>query len=1508
MAEEKEKIIKKRTLLQKTVNVFLYTGIILLIIILVFLGFSQTSTFRNYLRTYVCNLANKELNGHVNIGRIDGTVFSSLVLRNTVVNMGSDTLLNAGIIEVKTSPLQIFLKKIYIREIAIANAGISLLEDSTGALNISKLFPPASKNTTHSKFPFKIVAPDVELKNVNFSLRDYNLPESNSTYNRLNTHDFKIKDLNLSLSAAADLGNNSYKLKISNFSFVPNLNDLKLDKLSGEFYVDTNGAYINNLRIKTGGSNIALNARLSNFNLFDSTTFSKINQVKIHADLDADKFDFDDLSSLIPATSILKGTASVYLDAHGTLKDLTYNSLKLNYLDTHLESKGKIFDATNAGKMYITADFFSSRIRESDVAKLLPSIGIPVIKKLDVVSFDTLVYEGNPLNFKTKVFLKTGNGNADVKAAIDLRQNDMIYDIHAITHNLDLSPVIGLSTVFNSRLFIKGSGTNPGRLKAAIRFNGSGSIFEGNKLDSLRLTANADSQKINCNLFLKSSVASSNIKANFNFIGKDSPSYKIKGTVDNLNLAEFTHDSSSKSNLNFKLDGSGNSFDPDKLNLYLTLNLNKSEIHGVNIDSARAIADIRRNDNGERVINLISDLADITITGNFSTSHTVNLLAKEAGFISDAVKDKMNQILYPDSLFNRQISNGIAVFNKTKDNRRIVTPVLPATNLKYYIEFKNFDLLSLLLGSGNISLNGSMNGEIKNDNGDLYVSSNINMDYFRYLGKNNIYMLSNLNMGLNLSNNVDSVSLKNITASLSASADRMYAGKDFKKLDLLLGLKNDIANVDFSGKMEDNLSSNLSGKINLTDNSVQLNLDTLKILYNKFLLSNKGNISINYSRDNIGINNFVMARNGGEINVRGTLSRYGSQNLFVDITRISGYDLSTNLFDIGNGNALSGNIHLNANISGDFADPLAKINFGADSIEFRGKNIGMILGNMSYAGRNLNLDVRFLDSLIHRNQPELLLSGNIPVDLAFSGVQNRLVKNKQINLSLKANDFDLSPIGNAFPKIESLTGNVAANLILSGTTEDLIPSGFLTIKNSSFVLMPNNIEYLAGVKLSVNNNTITIDSLKLANTPGTKDGGIITGTGSIGLKNFSIASVLVNLNGSLKVLSEDSKAVSPGVYGDLIIQTEGNIVYTMDSGNSFLKAPLIVKQAKLIFPPTQSAYQSASRDFIYRYVVYNSDEQAKEGDFEKLIRESKVMNSGSNSNVPRLSSLFNYSISLQVQNEAVLKFVLSRELNQNLTAVLNGNIQYQNIGGKTNIQGELTLLDGSTLEFLKTFEASGTIRFENDLSNPFLNITATYKNYYTPPDAGSQEEPVEVKIRLAGLLKDLSTSFLQDKNNISVYVGSDNINNNKPDQTKTINDAVMFVLTGKFASDMTQQQQSQAINQSGSFASSTATSLAGSLLGMVAQKISGGYVSGVELRNVGSTTKFNLIGKVNKFRYTIGGSTQVFQDLSQVNMQIEYPLLQNLLLRYERKEAINQTSSITNAMINEIGLKYRFEF
>jgi hypothetical protein len=1512
LVKNKDKIIKKRTLLQKIVNVFLYAWIALLLLFLELFGISQTFTFREFLRNEVISIANKELNGHISIGRIDGTIFTSLVLRSTIVNMGSDTLLNAGAIEVKTSPLQLLLKRIYIRKVEIADARISFIADSTGSLNISRLFPASAKDSVHSKFPFKIIAPDVKLTNVNFSMKDYNNIASTKIYDNFNLHDLSVKNLNLSLGASADIAESVFELRINNFSFAPNLKNFKLKDLSGDFYVDTNGVFINNMKILSDGTDIIFKAKVNKFNLFDSTSFSKIEKSDFEVNLKSSKLNFDDLSSFIPEVNFLKGTVSTDLEAKGNLKEIIYNHIEINYEDTHLLAKGKIQEVLNADKMFISADLSSSRIRESDADKLMPSFGIPVYKEYGVIKFDTLKYSGNPLNFKTTALFRSERGSAGVRGLLDLRKDDMVYDVEFNSKNFDLGPLAGITTNLNSKGYLKGSGVSPERMNSTLRFTGNGSFKGNNVLDSLNINADANNKNITYNIKLKSDTTSAFVAGNFDFSNKGKPTYNLSGTVKDLDIAAFTGDTSLNSNLNFKFNGNGSNLDPDNLNLYLTLNFNNSVIHSVFIDSTRAIVDIRSNDNGERVVNLISDLADLTFTGKFSINNAFNLISKESGLISGVVRDKVNKVLYPDSVFNRQVNTGIAV-QSSKKKKIILSPLPQSMDIKYYVEFKDFKLLSLFLGSNQFNIDGDMSGELKNKGNDISFSVNTNLNRLEYWEGNSVFFLDNFALNLDLKNDIDSTSMKNILANLQVTSDRIFAGADIKAVNLNLKLQNEFADINLSGNLEDHSNVKILGKADLSDGTIKLDLDSLIYAYNKFSLVNKGNVRINYSRDNIVIDNFDLIRNGGEIGIKGSLSRYGNQDLKLELTNINGKDLAANLLDMASDNSLNSNVHLSAEITGNFSNPIAVINLGLDSLSFRNKKLGYLKGELNYSDQNLAVDVHIIDSAKSKNEPLLLLSGNIPIDLSFTSVDERLIKSKQIDLKLTTSSLDLGPLGNSLPEIKKVGGYLTADLTLTGTFDNPDPNGIITINNGDFIMEANNLEYIAGIKLSVKGKNVNIDSLLIANPKGTPGGGVMTGSGSALLDNLSLASASISLSGDLKVMSNDSKESTPAVYGDLVIQSDGNIEITTDFKKYFVKAPVIVKVAQLFFPLDQTGYQNVSENFIYKFVEDTSKAAVKEQEFEKFLKLAKENRSKDNTGQDNSKTEFDYSITASFQNEAIIKFALAREFNQNLTARIRGNIQYDNIGGKTSTKGELNLLDGSTLEFFKTFEATGTIRFENELSNPYLNIVAMYKNYYQPPEGDTKEELVAVKIKLSGPFKNLSQNFSKDKNNIGVYVGSDNIDNNRQDETKQPPDAFYFIMTGKFASDLSQQQQSQAVgayktsNSLTSTATSTATALAGSLIGGYLNNVAGDAIRGVELKSVGQTTRFNLIGKIKNFNYTIGGSTDVFQDLSQANVKIEYPVFKNFLIRVERKEAITQTT-ISSDMINELGLKYRFEF
>jgi hypothetical protein len=379
-------------------------------------------------------------------------------------------------------------------------------------------------------------------------------------------------------------------------------------------------------------------------------------------------------------------------------------------------------------------------------------------------------------------------------------------------------------------------------------------------------------------------------------------------------------------------------------------------------------------------------------------------------------------------------------------------------------------------------------------------------------------------------------------------------------------------------------------------------------------------------------------------------------------------------------------------------------------------------------------------------------------------------------------------------------------------------------------------------------------------------------------------------------LSEESRSASPSVYGELVIGTNGNIEFQFDGDKIMLEAPIIVRNAELTFAPQKSGYKNTSENFVYKYTADTVSIEEKEMDFESLV-ELAQQRSNLQASGPSVKSAFDYRINLTVEEEATIIFVLSEEFDQDLTAVLEGNIEYENIGGNANTQGELKLLEGSTLEFLKTLEADGTIRFESELSNPYLNITASYFDYFYPtPD---EEVEVAVKIKIEGPLKELDKRLIQEEDNIAVYYGSEAIDNNEPSPEYDASDAVMFILLGRF----TDQADQQEINEVNSYAAS----IGGSLLGGFLNKQLGDYVSRVEVRQSTSGTRVSLAGRAGKFRYTLGTRTDLFQDVSQANVKIEYPINQRLLLRIERKEAITETS-FSNEMINELGLQYRFEF
>ncbi len=376
----------------------------------------------------------------------------------------------------------------------------------------------------------------------------------------------------------------------------------------------------------------------------------------MRVDLAATDFNFDNLTSFIDATYLLKGEVTTHVSASGSLNNLNLEKLIVELQDSRLEATGKLRKITGGGKMIINTVFTDSYINQYDANNLLHTIKLPVYEELGRLTFDSLSYAGSPLNFNSRIKLKTDKGNITANAHLNLEKEEFEYDINIGTRNFDISPFTGITSNLNSKGSLKGIGLSPKNIIAQIKLNGDGSTIDGNYFQNLDIEADGSKGIIKTGLSFISGDADGSINVNLDITDESKPSYKFTAGLNGFDIRSFSGEADIPSNLNFLLEGEGENFNQDDLNLFASLIIDNSTIRGLTIDSTRAIVDIR-NETDQRVINVISDLADITLSGNFKIADLVSIISTESKIFSNAIANKLRQIQPPSIIDNINIYN-----------------------------------------------------------------------------------------------------------------------------------------------------------------------------------------------------------------------------------------------------------------------------------------------------------------------------------------------------------------------------------------------------------------------------------------------------------------------------------------------------------------------------------------------------------------------------------------------------------------------------------------------------------------------------------------------------------------------------------------------------------------------------------------------------------------------------------------------------------------------------------
>lgn len=1495
-----DKVKKKRSVFRTAVNILIGAGLVLLVLLLIILGFSQTKTFRELLRENAISIVNSSINGKLNISSIDGTIFTSLILRDVSISEERDTLISAKKIELNINPFQILLKKIYVKKLELENARFVILQDSTGS-NLSRIF--ASKKepdtTAGGGFPFYIQVANLSLVNASFRKTSYERLPVEQDYPRFESGDINIKYINLSLSAFADINNKDFEASISFLNAKPNIKGFYLRDLSGDFYLDTTRAEVDGFAIKTDNTDLELSAKMENFNLFDGFHLAKLKDKPVAISLDVEKFYFDDLTNFVESTHILKGAPSLALEASGKFGDLNIDELTIELGKTHLELTGNVKDLHTPKNMYIRADIKNGVIDDKDANKLLPTLDLPKFE--DVVLNDMHVkFDGHPTKFAAKLNAKIGEGNISADSKFDFDTPVSVFDINVKTENLNLQPVIGTHTRLNSAIAFKGEGFSPRTSTSSLKLSAANSYIGSARIDSIRTNISIADKNVYADIKALSKKFTADIKGKIDFSNEDIPQYDLYGTASKLDLAEILQDTSMSSDLNFDFSVLGEGFSLNNINSAATITIKDSRLKSYDIDSSVIALKAFEGERDSRRIELRSDYVDADIFGKFDFAGVASLIAYQTNAVSKTVEKKIFEF-NPLALVNDSIKAEAKKYElENIANEPIPEIASSQLDVYYNIAIKDAGIISAFIDSSGISMEAAIKGRMLNSENVFSASLNVSSDYIRYVTNSDLLYASNLKLNINFEHNNKKISFDDFKGKINLSVGRLFNGSFIQNALVDISLANNKSNFRISAGLDSNLAAELKGDLDMSGREYKFAVDSLLFSYNKIKWVNSGKLEAVYSKDYFNLKNFDLRNDTSHIIGKGYIYGDGKEELTLDISKVPG-SVITGLLMNNTAAGLQADFNLKARINGYLHAPRIDMEAEINGIAFGNKKFGFIRADFNYNNKSLDGNLVFLDSLSESIIPSIDIVAQIPIDLSFVGAKERLSSTKPFIISLNAERFNLGSLGNMLPEVNLLGGDLTADLNISGMLDNLNYTGNLNITNGSFIADANNLKYGFNADLLLSRQTLNIQKFTLENLDGLRRKGKMNGSGNISFDGFDISSIDIKANGDLAVLDNKSKSASPNAYGDLFIVSDGDLVYRSRYGNSSFTGNVAIKRnEKLVFPQTQGGGSGENEDFVYRYKIDSTmipKDQLLIEEAKKIARERWR---NARERMKRENSNFSYAVRVKIEDELNIEFVLSKEFDQRLKVVLGGEIFLENKNGLSNAQGEFALQEGSTLTFFKTLDAAGTIRFENDLANPRLNITATYRDMYR------DSIDVAVKIKLQGLLSDLGQELKNNPENIAVYMGTANIDNNTADPTKTTTDALMFILSGNFQENATAAQQNML--------ASAATSLAGSVLGGFASKYLGDYIRSVDVRTGTRGTQVSISGRYENFVWTVGStvdngqSSQANQDLAGgATFKVEYLFTKKFIMRLERKDP--STSVYDNAeKINELGIKYRFEF
>lgn len=1433
---------------------------------LVFL-FSYTRFFNDEVESLLTKVVDEQTNTQLYMGKIHGSILGSFRIDGAALMYHGAPIMLIDTIKISHLPLSIITKTVEVLQCELVNPRFYLVRFKDGTLNVDHIGKGQPKKG--GKFDWFVILKNLKIRGGEFSLIDSTQASSlnlSDTLRRFNSSDFRLKEIDL--SASGNISEDNLSASFKNISLDIDPIGVKINSLKFDFFTSAVGAEISGLDLNSELAKLNGDFTLTGQNLLDPIDLPRFRSKQMTASFNIKDADISQVKKFIniPIDPVSKVDLNCF--ASGNLDTLYVKQLSVRTDSSYVPLTATLYNLPDS-RMTMRVETRGSSVNPAELSSMLANAGAPDLRQFKPFLLNALA-EGKPSELRFTMGLKTG----ETEISADANSHDGWYDGRLEFHNLNLGELLNtrnLTTSLAGNASFNLKGTTGHLPEGTISVMIDSSTIQQATVQNGRVNVSAVSDSLNTDLHFLTSKGNISGTATFDTRSK---SYSSDLSFSEFDLSAFAGSPSLSGISTGRLSISGSGFDIDSLDNKLLLFLDYSTLGGVPISNAAFtfVADTR---DADKNLKLNSPVVDASVSGNFVADKLPSQLSKLFSALADSFTSRVTgkQGLGHSDSFD--ISGINASLSANIKDARFIGKILGVPELRGNLQTQ-FNILSSVSG---ISLNGSVEADsIGYSKDSLQISgSQISVRY-----------------------NLITDNKASLWGSGRWSIDANFHGLDINQTHLA----SKILRVGYSG--DDSLSITALCQIDslaefyidasgiAREDSIDLTANTLMGKFYGVSLTSVDVVHIGYSPEvfTISPTTFLARLDGtsagsdSRISVRGQYSLGKGTDLQFKFNNVE----LASLQKIGRLDTSSfrliGKVDGDASLTESSSGTNITISFAGKDIDYNGAKSKLIGGNVKIYDNYLELSSQ-LSKSTDSSRYALRIDGTVP----FSDTSS-----KSMQLKIVTDSLDISFLTPFLTGVGDLEGNVSGNMTVSGKYSLPEFNGQLNVSDGKIVqLAANQITYPFAGAIYGQGDKLVLNPVSIKNSIG-KTNTTMMARGSLEIRNNTITSFDIDLDGTLLVLNSALGKSDQGVYGIAIVGSgEQGLKLKGSLARPFLEGSGIIQSTTLTLMPIQSKQAAQVQEVIYHFPT---DTASKISVKPSQIAEEPRSEVESGSFIDSLR----YDVNVDTKDNVNFRMIFDPTTNEELDAVLGGKLHLSNLSGSMELIGDVNIMTGSTYNFYgKQFNATGKIRFTGDPLNPVLDITGIYQGQHQDTSSTGKPQNIVVQLRITGTfnLPIVDISMTRD---------------NAPYPNDQQTNAISFILTGQFADELSSAQKQSVANnlwsQTGagvlgsvgsSVLSGYLTNLLGKQLGFV-QSFGLQYnsVSGITDPNVQVTTKF--------WDGTLKVQTPIVYDIASTGFSLMYPIWGSLMAEASRNVTQNNRTLGAREATDMLRLFYQLSF